>query len=50
MLRDSMFILRWNFGGITSLKRRSDSYDADYLWPEETLGNIIIRYRSPGSD
>jgi len=50
MLRDSMFVIEWNFGGITSLKRRSDSYDTDYIWPEETLGNVIIRYRSPGRD
>jgi len=50
MLRDSMFVIEWNFGGITSLKRQSDSYDTDYIWPGETLGNVIIRYRSPGGD
>jgi hypothetical protein len=50
MMKDSSFILRWNSGGITSLKRRSDIYDTDYIWPEETLGNVIIRYRLPGRD
>jgi hypothetical protein len=50
MRSDSMFVIGWNFGGITSLKRRIDSYETDYIWPEETLGNVIIRYRSSGGD
>ncbi len=50
MQKDSSFLIRSNFGGITSLKRRSDIYDTDYIWPEETLGNVIVRYRNPGKE
>lgn len=28
MQRDSMFVIEWNLGGITSLKRRSDSEES----------------------
>jgi hypothetical protein len=50
MPENNPFILAHNFGGINSLKRRADVFDTEYIWPEETLGNAIIRYRFPGED
>lgn len=48
MPENSPFLLAFNYGGICSLKRRSDVFDTEYIWPEETLGNVILRYRFPG--
>ena len=39
------FVVQWNFGGLTSLKCRQDVHQTDYIWPGETLGNIIINCR-----
>jgi hypothetical protein len=47
MPKNSPFLLAFNYGGICSLKRRSDVFDTEYIWPEETLGNVILRYRFP---
>ena len=39
------FGLQWNNGGITSLRLPEDVYDTEYIWPGETLGDVIVRYR-----
>jgi len=44
------FLLDWNRGGITSLKADGDAFDTDYLWPGETLGDVVIRYRRAGAE
>jgi hypothetical protein len=47
---ESAFVLAWNRGGITSLKRREDAYDTDYIWQGETLGDVVVRYRLAGGE
>jgi hypothetical protein len=44
------FVLRWNGGGITSLKLPEDVFDTDYIWQGETLGEAVIRYRLDEGD
>jgi len=44
------FVLAWNYGGITSLKRREDAHDTDYIWQGETLGDVVMRYRLAGGE
>jgi hypothetical protein len=39
------FVLKWNDGGITSLKLLDDVFDTDYIWQGETLGEVVVRYR-----
>jgi hypothetical protein len=39
------FDLKWNRGGITSLKLVDDVYDTDYVREGETLGEVVVRYR-----
>jgi hypothetical protein len=38
------FVLKWNDGGITSLKLLDDIFDTDYIWPGETMGEVVVRY------
>jgi hypothetical protein len=38
------FVLKWNDGGITSLKLLDDVFDTDYIWQGETLGEVVVRY------
>ena len=45
---EGSFAVRWNFGGLTSLKCRHDVHDTDYIWPGETLGNVIVNCRQLG--
>jgi hypothetical protein len=44
------FILGWNSGGITSLRRREDAFDTEYITPGETLGEVVVRYRQDGEE
>ena len=44
------FVLKWNDGGITSLKLLDDVFDTDYIWPGETLGEVVVRYRHDEGD
>ncbi|MBN1876391.1 MAG: hypothetical protein JXA33_19360 [Anaerolineae bacterium] len=44
------FVLSWNRGGLTGLKAGGDVFDTDYLWPGETLGDVVIRYRYADED
>jgi len=44
------FVLRWNYGGITSLKLLNDFFDTDYIWQGETLGEVVVRYRLDGGN
>ena len=44
------FAVRWNFGGLTSLKCSYDVHDTDYISPGETLGNVIVNCRQPGEE
>jgi len=44
------FVLKWNYGGITSLKLLNDVFDTDYIWPGETLGEVVVRYRLDEGD
>jgi hypothetical protein len=46
----SRFLLGWNRGGVTSLKRPGDVYDTDYIWQGETLGEVVVRYRLEGGE
>ena len=45
---ENPFAILWNYGGLTSLKCRADVHDTEYIWPGETLGNVIIRCRKVG--
>ena len=42
---NNRFLLRWNRGGLTSLKLKGDIHDTEYIWPGETLGDVVLRYR-----
>jgi hypothetical protein len=44
------FQLQWNHGGLISMKCDPDPCETDYIWPGETLGNVIVRARNPGAD
>ena len=39
------FILKWNRGGICSLKLKDDVYDTEYISPGETLGEVLVGLR-----
>lgn len=43
---DDPFVLRFNRGGVTSLRLREDPYPTEYLKPGQTLGNVILRTRT----
>jgi len=39
------FLLKWNGGGITSLRASDDTYDTEYIQPDQTLGDVVVHYR-----
>ena len=42
------FLLKWNRGGISSLKLQDDVYDTEYITPGETLGEVLVGLRIGG--
>ena len=47
-LEDSQFQVRYSASGVTSVMHVRDKYDTEYLSGGETLGDLLIRYRSQG--
>jgi hypothetical protein len=45
-LHNPAFRIRYDAGGIRSLKRTADVYDTDYIAANGSLGRLIIRYRA----
>ena len=41
-------LLKWNRGGISSLKLQDDVYDTEYITPGETLGEVLVGLRIGG--
>ncbi|HKK45041.1 MAG TPA: DUF5695 domain-containing protein [Balneolaceae bacterium] len=46
----SPFVLAVKKGAITSLKRKNDRFDTDYISAGKRFGDVIIRYRKSGGD
>ena len=44
------FVLKWNRGGISSLKLQDDVYDTEYITPGETLGEVLVGLRIGSED
>ena len=44
------FVLKWNRGGISSLKLQDDVYDTEYITPGETLGEVLVGLRIGSGD
>ncbi|MXZ20321.1 MAG: hypothetical protein F4Y84_06905, partial [Caldilineaceae bacterium SB0665_bin_25] len=42
------FLLKWNRGGISSLKLENDVFDTEYVTPGETLGEVLVGLRTGG--
>ncbi|HLJ40859.1 MAG TPA: hypothetical protein VKT50_05175, partial [Candidatus Acidoferrales bacterium] len=47
-VENSQFQVRFSTSGVTSLKHVHDKYDTDYIASGEALGDVVIRYRTPG--
>lgn len=44
------FLLKWNRGGISSLKLDDDLFDTEYVTPGETLGEVLVGLRIGGGE
>ena len=47
-IEGGQFDIAFSSTGITSLKRVHDVFDTDYILGGRSLGDVLIRYRSPG--
>lgn len=50
MIQNDYFQISTSLNGITSLKRTNGKFDTEFIFPEKTLGEVIIRYRLDESD
>jgi hypothetical protein len=47
-LQNDQFNVGFSPAGLTSLKRMQDVFDTDYILGGRSLGDVLVRYRSPG--
>jgi hypothetical protein len=47
-LVSDLFKIQFADNGITGLKRVKDVHDTEYIAPGGTIGNLVIRFKSPG--
>jgi hypothetical protein len=48
LLEDTQFRVHYSTSGVTSVRHVHDKYDTEYISAGETLGDLLIRYRSHG--
>ena len=44
------FLLKFNRGGLTSLRLRDDRWPTEYIRPGQTLGDVLLQVRSGSGD
>ena len=47
-LNGDQFKLTFSTAGLSSFKRAQDVFDTDYILAGRTLGDVLVRYRTPG--
>lgn len=46
-IKNGNFQIAFSSAGVTSLKRSQDAFDTDYILGGRSLGDVLVRYRSP---